>query len=81
MPFKDDKPKDAENTDFQAGSDNTPMAKGTVESTISEKSFVSFQKKNILHFLYIFFLKSIAKMLNLVYNGIRIHIHNLCTKK
>ena len=26
MPFKDDKPKDAENTGFQAGSDNTPMA-------------------------------------------------------
>jgi len=26
VPFKDDKPKDAENTGFQAGSDNTPMA-------------------------------------------------------
>ena len=26
MPFKDDKPKDAENTGFQAGSDNTPLA-------------------------------------------------------
>ena len=26
VPFTDDKPKDAENTDFQAGSDNTPMA-------------------------------------------------------
>ena len=25
-PFEDDKPKDAENTDFEAGSDNTPMA-------------------------------------------------------
>ena len=25
-PFEDDKPKDAENTDFEAGSNNTPMA-------------------------------------------------------
>ena len=26
MHFEDDKPKNAENTDFEAGSDNTPMA-------------------------------------------------------
>ena len=26
VPFKDDKTKDAENTDFEAGSNNTPMA-------------------------------------------------------
>ena len=26
VPFKDDKPKDAENTDFKARSDSTPMA-------------------------------------------------------
>ena len=25
-PFEDDKPKDAENTDFEADSNNTPMA-------------------------------------------------------
>ncbi len=26
VPFKDDNPKSTENTDFQAGSDNPPMA-------------------------------------------------------
>ena len=26
VPFKDDKTKDTENTDFEAGSNNTPMA-------------------------------------------------------
>ena len=36
MPFKDDKPKDAENTDFEARSDSTPMAmqKASPSSTV-----------------------------------------------
>ena len=36
VPFKDDKTKDAENTDFEAGSNNTPMAshRGLERSTV-----------------------------------------------
>ena len=36
VPFKDDKPKDAENTDFEARSDSTPMAmqKASLSSTV-----------------------------------------------
>ena len=41
MPFKDDKPKDAENTDFQAGSDNTPMApRSALQNAASVASMV-----------------------------------------
>ena len=39
VPFEDDKPKDTENTDFEAGSNNPPMAteprmEGTPENLI-----------------------------------------------
>ena len=36
MPFEDDKPKAAQNTDFEAGSDNAPMAR---ESRKTERQF------------------------------------------
>ena len=39
VPFKDDKTKDAENTDFEAGSNNTPMA----------NRFQVTKMKNIVH--------------------------------